>query len=387
MIAMASLLDDHELLGRLVAFNTVSSKPSDPLLDWVCNYLDRPGVRLERVAAGEAGKSNLFAVAGPEDAEGGMTLCGHVDVVPADEPGWSTDPFTLYEEGDRYFARGACDMKGFDCLAINRLAAVDPSTLRRPLAVLLTCDEEVGSLGAKRFAEDPGLISRIPTNVLIGEPTSLRAVRMHKGHMKVRVILRGRSAHTGSPHLGINAVEAAEPVLAAIRTMREQLAHEPSENAVCFPRVPYSVLAVARIQGGQAVNVIPDLCELDVGLRLMPERLGDEVFEALKHAIEQAADSAAEVDVTMVNENPPMLTSEEAPLHRRLCHLLGQTSSAGVSFASDGGWLNRAGMSCVLFGPGNIEVAHRPDEYLPKDEFHRGGEVLDQLISEICIEV
>ncbi len=392
-------LSDVELLRRLVGFDTVSANPNAPLADWIADYLDRPGVRIERQPGEEPGKVNLIVRAGPEGdewpendgtalpQEGGMparrirpglTLSAHLDTVPADESDWTSDPFTLEERGDRLVARGSCDMKGFVALAVNRMATVDPTRLLRPLALLLTFDEEIGCLGAAHFT---GSGSSLPTSVWVGEPTRLRVVRMHKGHMRLKVVVRGKAAHTGSPHLGINAVEGAIPVLAGLARLRRQWEQAHSPHAAAFGEVPFAVLAAARIRGGEAVNVVPDRCEIDVGIRLMPGMDSAAAVQEVRDAIR--TDGAPSPELQVVNDSPPLLTRPDAPLLTTLQRLTGESGDSGVSFASDGGVLAAAGYDCVLFGPGDIGVAHRADEYLLRSEMERAGRVLDAVIADL----
>jgi acetylornithine deacetylase len=385
-----ALLSDGELLARLVEFDTVSQQPNEPAVDWIAHYLDRPGLRLTRQEGPEPGKVNLVALAGPEEADpartdgpDGLTLCGHLDVVPAREADWTSDPFRLVRRGDRYVARGAADMKGFCALAVNRMAAFPERGLPGRLALLLTFDEEVGSLGAHHFVQHWPEDGPLPRSVVVGEPTSLRAVRMHKGHLGLRITLRGRAAHTGSPHLGVNAVEPAAPVLAALAELRQELESERSEHAEHFASVPHPVLAVSGIRGGEAMNIVPERCEIDVGLRLMPGMDTGAAVERVRAAVSAAAPGASS-RVEELGNNPPLLTAEDAPLHRTLGEVIGQTVSIGASYASDAGWLSTAGYECVLFGPGSIEVAHKPDEYLPIAEFEEAGRHLDELIPRMC---
>lgn len=380
-----TLLSDTELLARLIAERTVSGTPAAPLVDWICNYLDRPGITLTRQEA-EPGSVNLIATAGPSppsERAGGLTLCGHLDVVPADEPGWTSDPFELAARDERLYGRGTCDMKGFCALAINRMAGVDPRDLQQPLGVLLTFDEEVGSRGAAHFAAHAGDVT-LPRHVLIGEPTSLQAVRMHKGHLKIRIVVHGASAHTGSPHLGVNAIDQAMPALAALAELRTHWSHKRDQHAALFPAVPFPVLTVARIRAGDALNVIPDRCEIDVGVRLMPGMASDDAIGVIRRIVREVTPDAVALDIDVLNDNPPLLTPADALLHEALCAIMEQRDSIGVSFASDGGWLSRAGHACVLYGPGSIEVAHKPDEYVPIEEFERAGVVLDMLIERMC---
>ena len=179
---MAEALCDKDLLSRLVAFDSTSTKSNLPIADFVCEYLDRPNVAITRNLSEDGSKVNVVVASGVDgagDDGGGLVLCGHLDVVPAAENGWNSDPFTLTELNETYVGRGACDMKGSVALAMNVFACVDVDHLTHPLVLLFTYDEELGSLGAQRFADTWPSDQPLPPNVLVGEPTSLRAVRMH----------------------------------------------------------------------------------------------------------------------------------------------------------------------------------------------------------------
>jgi Acetylornithine deacetylase/Succinyl-diaminopimelate desuccinylase and related deacylases len=279
-------LDDRSLLARLIAFDTTSRASNLPLADFLCDYLDRPGVRIERNPSSDGGKTNLIIGAGPEaDDRDGLVLSGHTDVVPADEPDWRSDPFTLTESGDRYVGRGAADMKGFLALAVNRLAAVDPSRLRRPLLLLLTYDEEVGTLGARRFTETYAGAARLPRSVVIGEPTELRVVRAHKGMVRLRLTFRGQAAHSGYPHLGRSAIEPAARAIVALEGLRRTMETERPANADAFPKVPFAALNVGTVAGGSAANVIPDRCEMQLGIRLLPGMTVDAMAERVSETV------------------------------------------------------------------------------------------------------
>lgn len=379
---MSHRLSDREVLARLVSFPTVSGRPNAPLLDWAEGYLEGRGLRIVRQEGPDPGRGNLVA-ATPAAGGGGLTLAGHVDVVPAEEPGWESDPFELVEREGALVGRGAVDMKGFCALALNRLADAAANPPPRPLALLLTYDEEVGSLGARRFVEDGPREPHLPLDVVVGEPTSLRVARMHKGHLRIRVTLEGRPAHTGTPSLGLNAVEAAGPVLAALAALRREMEAEGSPHGPHFPDAPYAVLAVAGIRGGEAWNVVPARCEVDLGLRPMPGTETAAVIDRLRTALGVTRDGAA-LDVELVGENPPLLTAEDDPLHRALSAMMEQTESLGLPFASDGGWLARGGYRCVVFGPGTMDAAHRPNEALPLAEMEAAGRHLDELIERAC---
>lgn len=385
---MAALLSDAELLARLVAFDTTSRNSNLPLADFLSDYLDRPGIRVERNPSADGTKVNLIAWIGPELLKDrrGLVLSGHMDTVPAEEAGWRSDPFTLSDEGNRWVARGSCDMKGFLALAANlavEIARNRRGLMRAPLALVFTYDEEVGTLGARRLTETYGGI--FPRSAIIGEPTSLRVARVHKGHLKMRITLHGKSAHSGYPHLGLNAIEPAGRVIAALTGLRQELEAEPVANRELFPEVPFVPLNVGIVHGGSAINVVPDRCEVEVGVRPLPGVESEALAERIRRAAREAA-APFEPEMETLSDSPPMLLDEASPIHRHLCSLVGQRTGSSVSFATDAGWLQSLGMDCAIFGPGSIEVAHKPNEHLPKDEFAAARGFLDATIRRFCQE-
>jgi acetylornithine deacetylase len=377
------VLDDRALLARLVGFDTTSRASNLPLADFLSDYLDRPGVRIARNPSADGAKTNLVVAMGPEaEDRQGLVLSGHMDVVPADEPGWRSDPFAMADAGDRFVGRGTADMKGFLALATNRLAALDPGALRRPLALLFTYDEEVGTVGARRFTESFPGTDRLPRSVVIGEPTELRVVRAHKGMVRFRLDFAGQAAHSGYPHLGRSAIEPAARAIVALAELRRTMEMERPPDGDAFPGVPFAALNVGTVAGGSAANVIPDRCEVQLGIRLLPGMAVEDMAERVRAAVETAVKEPFVLET--LSESPAMILDDAAPIHRALQDALGQRESHSVMFASDAGWLGRAGFECVLFGPGSIEVAHQPNEFLPVAEFRRAGEILDGLIHRSC---
>lgn len=378
------MLPDAELLARLVAIDTTSSRSNLALAHLLADYLDRPGIRLELLPSADGSKANLLVRAGPDDPQGGLTLSGHMDTVPAEEPEWRSDPFRLTRDGDHWVARGAADMKGFLALATNRMAALDLARLRRPLALLFTYDEETGTLGARRFAETAGDTGILPRDVVIGEPTRLQVVRLHKGLLRLRLVFHGRSAHSGYPHLGRNAIEPAARAIVALSELRAELDAERPPHGEHFPEVPFAALNVGTVAGGGAINVIPDRCEVQVGIRLLPEMAAEPLVDRVRSAVTRVL-PGERFEVEPLSLSPPMILGEHAELYRELCAAVGQPDTRSVAFATDAGWLQTIGMRCVLFGPGNIEVAHRPNEFVPDGELARAGEVLEGLIARRCL--
>ena len=368
---MQKILNDLDLLARLVSIDSTSAITNLPIAEFLCEYLERQGVRIDRNLSEKKDKVNLVVQMGPEIGKDrrGLVLSAHMDTVPAGR-GWTCEPFSLTDRGDRLFGRGTADMKGFLALAINAFSRTDPGGLDAPLALLLTYDEEMGLLGAKRFAETWPETDPLPINTVVGEPTSLQVVRMHKGHTQLRVTVHGVNAHSGYPHRGVNAIEPAGRVITALSGLRRELEKEPPVQKEYYPETPFVTLNLGTITGGIAVNVVPDRCIVELGLRTLPG-----VESALRES---------RFDFELLNDTPSMLLGENAPIHQTLCEWTGQKETVGVSYGTDAGWFQTLGMESVVFGPGSIEVAHKPDEFIPKKEFQEGGRYIERLIERFC---
>lgn len=382
---MPSLLAPEELLRRLISFETVSAASNRALVDFICNLLDRPDARISELAP-QDDKSNLLIELGPADASErrGLLLCGHLDVVPAQEPAWHHDPFTLQSDDQGFSGRGTADMKGFVALAVDLLARVEVQRLQHPLALLLTRDEETGTQGARDLVQGWGQRAPLPRSTVIGEPTQLAVVRLHKGHASFRLRCFGRSAHSGYPQLGINAIALAARALTALEALRAELATERTASSAFFPQVPFVPLNVGTIAGGAAINVVPELCTIELGLRALPGMDTNALFERVHGSLAQAL-PAGSYQCELLQESPPLELSAETPIHQHLCALVGQQGSQSVSYATDGGWLRLLDQDCVICGPGSIEVAHKANERLPRADFVAAGELLERLLQRECL--
>ena len=373
---------DFDLLARLMAIDKTSGGACNPAMDVVGDLLSAAGCDVHRLAGASEGRDNLIAIAGPAGEPGGLSLSGHIDTVPVGE-GWSTDPFTLTERADRWYGRGSCDMTGFVAMATNLLC--EANELQRPLALVLTSDEELGSLGAGALVEQAASLPPLPQACVVGEPTSIRVVRLHKGHLKFTITVKGATGHTGTPASGVNAIEGIHRVLDAIEQTRQRLEGLRSDESAAFAQVPGPVLAPVRIRAGAAWNVIPDSASLDCGLRVLPDQDAAAMLEDIRADVDEAlADWSPGWSLEIYNDNPPMCTHRGSEIEVACRALVGQDQDIGVSYCSDGGHLGRLGMDCVLFGPGDIAVAHRPDEFVPIADMKAARGHLKRLIAARC---
>jgi len=382
---VTNLLSNRDLLARLIGFDSTSQNSNRPIADFICDYLDLPGVTVERQASPDDEKLNLIFNVGPPDGPGGggLVLSGHMDTVPADEPEWTTDPYTMTESDGHYFGRGVCDMKGFLALAMNASASVRTEELRHPLMLIFTYDEEIGILGSKHLARSYEGRRRLPTAAIIGEPTSLKVVRMHKGFLGFKVVIFGKSAHSGYPHLGRNAIEPAGTLIQALKQFRSGLESDSAPNSEFFPEVPFAALNIGTIFGGAAPNIVPDRCEVTCSLRTLPGTDTQPVIDRVRDVVEQAL-GESEFEFVVTNQSPPLLLETDAKIYGMLTEQIGQTSTHSASYATDGGWLQTLGMQCAVFGPGNIEAAHRPNESLPIAEFVECESIVERAIHVFC---
>lgn len=353
------LLTPEEMLSRLVGFDSVVGRPNAPIVGFVRDWLSSQGIEAHVLLGPEGDRSNLFASIGPADRPG-LVLSGHLDVVPATEPGWRADPFVLREEGGRLIGRGACDMKGFVAAALAMVPELVAMGLQTPVHLALSYDEEAGCRGVPHLlAALPGLCAP-PQGAIIGEPSDLTPVLAHKGKAAIRVTARGTAGHSSRPDLGRNAIHALVPALEAAVAQAAALMQGP-RDARFAP--PWSSLQIGTITGGQALNIIPDSAQAEIEARAIA---GADPLDLLAPVI--AAAKAAGLEVETMSTYPALALSAGHPLAARIAELSGRTPFAAVSYGTEAGLFQAAGIPSVICGPGDIGRAHKPEEYLTRDE-------------------
>ncbi len=368
----------EETLARLVAWPTVSDRPVTGIAAELADRFSAVGMRVERLDAPEPGKCNLICSAGPIGTDG-VILSGHMDVVPVEGQPWSSDPFVLSRRGDRLYGRGACDMKAFLAAIVEALERTPPRNLKRELMLVFTHDEEVGCLGSRAIADQFTASARpIPRLAVIGEPTSFRMLRMHPGHVAVRIRCGGLAAHSSKPDLGRNAIRLAARVIDALEALAERWRREV-RFADLLER-PFVVLNIATIRGGTAVNIVPDACVIEVGFRPLPGMAPEALYAELRAEVEPLG----AVTTELVRVTPAMLTPAGTPLEAILRPYATAPETGAAAFATDGGNFERMGIQTLVFGPGSIDVAHKADEFVPVDELHRAVDVVDELVGRRC---
>lgn len=380
-------LSSSELLAHLVAFDTTSHRSNLPLIEWVQCYLSDLGIQSRALFDAGGAKANLFATVGPRDA-GGVCLHGHTDVVPVDGQPWQTDPFSLTERDGLLFGRGTSDMKAWIACSLAAFATYARRPLRTPIHLALSYDEEVGCLGA------PGLIAAFgnslpkPRVAFIGEPTLMAPVTAHKGLIAVDTTITGRDAHASLLHLGVSAIAAAGEMVAELHERAAEWMNLPGPPGM---RPSGPTLNVGRISGGVARNVIAREARLIWELRYRahdaPDDLLAEILERVRQRLNRDFGASANV-LRMESREVARVPAFDAGLNgpaellARRCGAVGDAN--GVPYGTEAGQYAAAGVPTVVCGPGSIEQAHQPNEFIASSQLAACDEFLARLGDFAC---
>lgn len=374
-----------EILARLVAFDTTSRHSNLALIEWVKAFLKERGVASVRVANADASKANLYALVGPR-VEGGVVLSGHTDVVPVDGQPWNSDPWIVSEREGKLYGRGTADMKSFLALALAHVDAALAAPLQRPLILAFSYDEEIGCLGA------PAMIAEIvrelprPAAAIIGEPTLMKVVSAHKGVRSFIVEVIGREGHSSLPHAGVSAVMEALKLMNWVAEEGRVAAQAPHPHF----HPPGPTMTIGRVEGGTAANILARRCEFVFDLRA-PETAQADAIEARFRAMAAELDAeiktrAPEGGVTITRRsNTAGLAIERDSAAESLARALtGDNETRAVSYAAEAGLFQRAGIPAIVCGPGSIEQAHQPDEWIERSQIEAGARFMERLIERLC---
>jgi len=380
-------LTSREWIERLIAFPTVSRDSNLALIECVREYLDDFGIASRLVFDESGGKANLYATLGPQDRPGIM-LSGHTDVVPVDGQEWTSDPFKLIERDGRLYGRGASDMKGFIAIVLAAVPTFLERPLKTPLHLAFSYDEEVGCLGVRRLIAQFAEMPVRPAFCIVGEPTGMQVARGHKGKLSYRCHVRGLESHSALTHRGVNAVEIAAELIVCLRRMAQRL-KERGPHAEGFDP-PYTTVHTGVVHGGTQLNIVPRDCRFDFEFRPLPSQDPRVLFEELKAFAERelvpamkAVTENAGIAWQMLSEFPGLGTDEDAEVTRLAKTLAGANRTGMISFGTEAGLFAQAEIPTVVCGPGSIEQAHRPDEWIALDQIARCEGFMERLASYV----
>ncbi len=324
----------------------------------------------------KGGKANLIATLG--SGEGGLVLSGHTDTVPCDEKHWDTDPYTLTEIDSVVHGLGSCDMKGFFPIALEAASLFRSEKLNKPLTILATSDEESSMAGARQLLRDGRPKADF---AIIGEPTGLQPIIAHKGVLALSIVIEGSGGHASNPSLGCNALDTMHAVIADLLIYRQELASTYTDPTF---EINIPTLNLGCLHAGDSPNRICETAELQIDVRLMPGMEIDELATTIQHRlVETIASHGTRLSITRINEVPAYQTSGDGDLARTLASLCGRPPGT-VAFGTEAPFLQSLGMETVVFGPGSINQAHQPNEYLDLNQLSPARETLEKVIQHYC---
>ena len=380
---MTTLTATTDILADLISFPTVSPDSNLDMINYIAEYLNGLGARVDLFPDPTGAKANLFATLGP-DIDGGIMLSGHSDVVPVTDQTWSSDPFKMQARDGRLYGRGTCDMKGFIAATLAMAPFYASQNLQKPVHFAFTHDEESGCFGALALVRELKRRQIKPAIAIIGEPTEMRIIEGHKGSCEYTTRFTGLEGHGSAPDLGVNAAEYAVRFVARLMELREHLKNRAPTNSRFEP--PWTTLSVGRISGGVAHNVIVGKAEVDWEMRpvqaadlaFVNDNMQQYIHETLIPAMRQVY-PAADISTEIIAEICGLDPMPENAARQLVSELTGANSADLVAFGTEAGLFQGLGLAAVVCGPGSIAQAHKPDEYVALDQLSACLEMLTGL--------
>jgi acetylornithine deacetylase len=380
---MDHLQSTTEILDDLIAFPTVSSDSNLALINYLANRMEDAGAKVDIYRDETGAKANLYATIGPDRA-GGILLAGHTDVVPITDQDWSSDPFKMSAREGRVYGRGTCDMKGFIAATVALAPTYAKHTKNRPVHFAFTYDEETGCLGAGELVKHLAGRDDRPALAIIGEPTEMQMIEGHKGCFEYSTHFHGREGHGSLPDQGVNAVEYAVRYVARLLELRQDLKARVPADSRFAP--PYSTINIGGLHGGVAHNVIAGKASVDWEMRPVQASDAEHVKSSLRHYCDEVLlpqmravwpDSRIQTDV--IGEVEGLIAMEDNAARDLVAELTGNNGTDLVAFGTEAGLFQSLGMSALVCGPGSIEQAHKPDEYLDLGQLKQCIQMLERL--------
>jgi acetylornithine deacetylase len=365
---MAAVFTPREMIERLIAFDTTSRSSNLALIDFVADYLRGHGLKPKLIPNPENTKANLLVTLGP-DEPGGIILSGHTDVVPVDDQPWDSDPFSVVEKDGKLFGRGTADMKSFSAIALALVPEFLSRPLKTPIHIALSYDEEIGCLGVRPMIAEIARHLPRPKLAIIGEPTDMQVVNAHKGIRSFRTTVTGREAHSSQTDKGVNAVMVAAELITHLASLAEEMRMRGDPSNRFDP--PYTTTQASVIEGGTALNILARQCTFQWEFRFLPGSSEDEIHDrfcahARDHVLPRLRKIAAEADIVTLPRSrvPPLVPAKDCPAEALARQLTGRNSSQAVAYGTEAGLFQESGIPSVVCGPGNIQQAHKPNEFI-----------------------
>lgn len=386
-------MDTHQWLTKLIGFNSISNQSNMPIIEAIDDWFKQQNIDTHIIPDQSGLKANLFATipACNGQIQGGLVLSGHTDVVPVAGQIWDTDPFVVTEKNGLLYGRGACDMKGFIAVVLALVPELQALTLLKPVHFAFSYDEEVGCIGADYLVEYLKTTGIKPEACIVGEPSSMQPIIGEKARQVYHCQVEGLSAHSSIPGEGCNAIEYASRLICFIRKLADAI-RENGPFDYDFD-IPFTTVTTTIVSGGIASNVIPGTCEFIFEIRYLPDfstaiiinqiekYINDELLPEMKKSHPLAA-----IHLAQTSDATGFIAQEDAEINRIVRKVTGVNKRLKVSYATEAGIFEEAGIAAVVCGPGDIEQAHRPNEYISLEQLVMCETMLREIVNLFCVK-
>ena len=376
-----------DILKTLIAFPTISADSNMKLVDYCSDQLIKVGAEVKIIKNDNGTKANLYATIGPRNIPGVM-LSGHTDVVPVEGQSWSVPPFEMTNKDNKIYGRGTADMKSFVACALHAAIKASEMNLTTPLHLAFSYDEEIGCVGVRSMIEMLKAAPFLPNFCIVGEPTLMQIATGHKGKVNVSVKFTGKEAHSALSTSGLNAIYLASEMINEIRLIQDeikkQFAHDDEYE------IPHTTLHVGKIEGGVALNIVPNSASFLFEIRNLPEDDPNIILTKIRKSAESILTKylkdfpTAKIHIEVTNQYPSLTTSKNSDVVNLLKSLTGNNSTFKVSFGTEGGlFSSELKIPTAICGPGSMSQGHKPDEYVSIDQINKCEEILSQLLLKL----
>ena len=377
----------EKIIKDLISFESISEKENLPLLKYISTYLKKYNID-SKILNKQKNRANLYARIGP-DKIGGIMLSGHTDVVPVIGQSWITNPFKLVKKNNKLFARGTADMKSFIGVVLFLVPKMVKANLRKPIHLMFSYDEEIGCVGIQEAIPFLKKMKKKPDSCIVGEPTEMKVITQHKGKKNFLVTFNGMEAHSAQINKGVNSIKYASRFINYLSDLETKLKKKKFTDAAFSP--PYATINIGTILGGLALNIIPKKCSLEFEIRDLPILNSDTIIKEIKEYLHgklekemKKENKKCSIDFVVTNNFPPLKTDLKNDIVNKSLHFLNSNSTGAVSFGTEAGVFNSVGIKTIVCGPGRIDEAHKPNEFISISQINKCKRFLEKIIQSLC---
>ena len=371
----------EDILKKLIEFPTISESSNENIMRYIDKYLGRFDVK-GKLIRGEKNQFNYHCMIGP-NKDGGIIFSGHTDIVPVEGQNWLSEPFKLLKKNDKYYGRGTCDMKGFIAVCLSLVPEIKKKKLKKPIHFIFSYDEEIGCVGIRKLIPFLKKLKPKPDFCLVGEPTEMKVINQHKGKKNFLVSFQGHEAHSSLTEDGVNSIDYCSKFINYLSEIQSELINKYKNNKYS---PAYPTLNVGKINGGLAVNIIPNKCVMEFEIRDTPEMESKLFINKIKRFLKELEVDMkkkvknCKIELEVKNNFPPLLTDNSSDFISLCLQALKKNSTSAVSFGTEAGIFNEIGFETIVCGPGSIKQAHKPNEFIEIKQLDKCRDFLLKLI-------